>query len=352
MIIRGWRTGVGQAARLAVLSLVCVVTAGCSLGVRIGTGSNASAASRLPEPMIELRHPSRIVSTGLQISPMSQYPTLMVQSGSVSGRFILDTGGAGALIVTDTFLKAAGGKRIRNASANVNGTRYPLAVIPRLHIGDGLVLRDATCIVSNLDQMRQVCGGITIDGVLAIGMLQGLELDIDLPNRVAHFRPAHLREQPDGAVELRRPASHAGDPRPYAMVRIGDRDIPTLLDTGNYAAIDIPRSLFDPAGIALVDPRDSYGAAGFNSRPSVTQRGTLPMMMMAGITLHDAEAHIIPHDDVTEAVMGIAVLRHYRLIYNTHTRTTLLIGPAQMTGSAPGSEVVELVEEICRQRLR
>lgn len=348
-MVAGWFCKSIVVALAAMLSLVA---GGCTLDMRIGTGSTAMQATTLPEPTIELRHPSRVVSAGLQISPLSLYPTLMVRTSDTAGRFILDTGGAGALIVTERFLKQAGGRRLANTSTTINGTRYPLAVIPHLEIGDGLILRNATCIISDLDQMRRVCGDIAIDGVLTVGLLQGLELDIDLPNRVAHFRPAHLREQVAGAVELSRPASHAADPRPYAIVRVNGVNVPTLLDTGNYAAIDIPRSLFEPLGVALSQPRDSFGAAGFNSRPAVTQRGTLETIDLGDIALRDAEVHVIPHDEVTEAVIGIAVLQHYRIIYNTHTRTTLLIGAKELTAPAPSPQVVQLVETICRERLR
>jgi predicted aspartyl protease len=336
-------------ARLLMLLVPLLALPACSMHAGLGIGSPSSAA-RLPEAIVELHHPSRQVSTGLQISPLSEYPTLMIRGGDTAGRFLLDTGGAGAMIVTDAFLQRAGGGRVPT-SANINGSHYPMGVIPQLEIGDGLVIRNAACIVNDLAQMQQVCGGVAIDGVLTMGPLQGLELDIDVPNRVAHFRPAHLPQRPATTTELKRPSSHAGETRPYATLRVGDADIPALLDTGNYTAIDIPAHLFSAARTALGHGRASYGAAGFNSKASVTERGLVQRITLGPIILTNTQVHVIPHADVTEAVLGIAVLKHYRLIYNTHTRTTLLVGPNELSDAAPSAEVVQLVEEICRDRV-
>jgi len=334
-------------AHLCALWTALFLLGGCTVGA--DRRAHVGPDERLPETIIELHHPSRQVAVGLQVSPLSGYPTLLVRSGNAHGRFILDTGGAGALIVSESFLKHAGGKPLAGTVANVNGTTFPLAIIPQMEIGDGLVLRNVACIVGDLSQMQKVCGNLRIDGILTLGALQGLELDIHLPQRVVHFRPALQTEQPPDAILLERPSSHRTDARPFAVMRIGETALPTLLDTGNYTGIDIPAHLL--TGQKLIDARDSYGSAGFHSRAARTQRGRIEHMRLDGIALHHTAAQIIPHTEVSEAVLGIAVLQHYRIIYNTRSRTTLLLGPTELHDAGPNDEVVQLVEDICRRQL-
>jgi hypothetical protein len=342
---------------VAVLLFMSTGLAGCSFSLQLGSSADTSharsiSAKALSEAIVELDHPSGQVSTGLQISPLSGYPTVIVRSRGAAGRFVLDTGGAGTLIVTQAFLSEVGGKRVRNRQAVINGTRFAVAIIPKLTVGDRLILRNAPAIISELDQMRQVCGDVAIDGVLTGGMLKDLEIDIDMPNRVAHFRPAHMRQVPANAIPLRRPVGRSGDPRPFAIIRIGEADVPALLDTGNYVGIDIPEHLFAETGVTLDDARDSFGGAGFSSRPARTQRGRIAEMALGDITLTDTEAHVIPHADVTEAIIGTAVLRHFRLIHNGHTRTTLLVGPNEIDHASADPDVITLVERICREHVR
>ncbi len=297
-------------------------------------------------------HPPGTTDSGgvtIGVLPHTAYPTVEVRFGRSIGTFVLDTGGRDVAIVETTYLRESDRRSRAGRTVKVGRSRYTVRRLTGLTLAGRIALQPTDAIVTELDNLRGLVGN-NVHGWLTLAALEDKLLDIDLPNTRAWIGvPTSTKRPATTAPTLPRPTSHAHDPRPFVQLRIGDAVLPALIDTGSYDAIVLPRHLFDTTNSTLHNARQSFGEAGFGSIVAASQRGRVANASIGPIELRDVAVHVVPHSRPNYAVIGIPVLRHFRIIYNVPKRELRLIGPRRVVGATPNAKVVAYLEAMGTQ---
>ncbi len=167
-------------------------------------------------------------------------------------RFLIDTGSS-VTLVSPAFARRYPGRgtlagetpplRVRGAAGSV--VELPRSSVRRLELGDArfedveVLLYDCAPLSAHL--------GVAIDGVLGFPLFREVLLTLDYPGSRVVLRPATAETPIPGAVVPVDDASKT----PLIKVRLGERAIVALIDSGSDAGFSL-----NPVG---VDPRYAYG---------------------------------------------------------------------------------------------
>jgi hypothetical protein len=192
-------------------------------------------ADRRPQPAIsELE----VDEDGLAILRVDLHP-LGAEDRPRSFRFALDTGAA--LCVLDLSVPETlfwdDGARMRVRDCNGATSVMPLVSLKRVAVG-GLI-RDGVPAL-RLDLKKGPTGKFQdepVDGLLGMSFLDGTRFLLDMEQRQLHWWA------PAPASGLRLPLHYGPDKSPRVSLRVGDRDVDGLVDTGRLAGLGLPWSL-------------------------------------------------------------------------------------------------------------
>jgi hypothetical protein len=284
-------------------------------------------------------------------APVTGYPLLSVRVNGHPARFAFDTGGGRAILVSPLLVQSAELAVDPSAEARLNGRAYPSARILSLNAdGLGEVLRDESAAVVSLDTFSQICGE-RVDGVIgaaAFAKRSGGSFEVDFP-----WQRLRLGTRPPARHDVAISMPAATDPqsqgRPVAWLQVGEVRVPAVIDSCEYEAVQLPERVLAEAGVMLHDPRSSVGSSGFGGAAQASRRGRVSEMRLGGIIIRDAEVQVVPSGEPTgveKAVIGTAILRHYRVSFDASSGTVKFVGPLELRSPAPDAQVVQAAERI------
>jgi hypothetical protein len=285
-------------------------------------------------------------------APITVYPLFNARVNGHPARFAFDTGGGRAILVSPALVKLARLAVDPAAEARLNGRTYPSARLRGLNVdGLGDVVRDESAAVVSLDAFSRVCGE-RVDGIIGAAALakgSGGSFEIDFPRR-----RLRLGTPSSAANDVALPVPAAPDPqsqrRPFVWLQLGKARVPAVIDSCELEAVQLPERCITTSGVALNDARSTLGSSGFGGAAQASRRGRLPEMRLGEIVIHDAEVLVVPSADsapaVEKAVIGMAILRDYRIAFDASAGTVTFFGPRALKSPAPTGRAVRTAEGI------
>lgn len=336
----------------ARLALVALLAPAFVLIVSQGCASQRGASVTSPDNAVLAVDSRAAGEAKLEFLAPANYPVVTVYGNRTSGRMIFDTGGNGTILITMPFLFRLGDNVSQPRIVQIGNQQQQLYGVSGLSLGPTMGLGDMPAIMTGLEGISLVCGDRPLDGVLTVTGLSNLDVDADLPNAVLRLRPANdstdFGAGVKDAIKVDRPIGRGQDDRPFAVLKLGTRDVPALMDTGSYDAFTIPEQFLVNSGITLENERSSVGTGGFNTPPQRSRRGTIPVLKLGPITVRNAQVNVVPHN-MPEVVVGAPVVNHYRMLFNMRTRNLYLAGPRELESPAVHPDVLKRVEGISAQ---
>lgn len=203
------------------------------------------------------------------------------------GNFILDTGNATALLVERTAFVGQLRTATRHPSGRGSTGTVALQDLPVISFQFGAARYTGfTANALSLAAVRSYTGGNVL-GVIGSGLLRDYEVVIDYPHQRVSFYSLHTRQQAPRpfvrrdslAFVLRRGA-------PIATGYVGKVSVSLLLDTGasvNQLDATLCQTLAPSERPATTGSEQNTGANGHHQ---ITQRGTLPNLLLGSNTWH------------------------------------------------------------------
>lgn len=221
--------------------LICIAAAamllllaGCQIAPR---DSTRPARTKLAAPLV--------------VVPVEQYGHALIVTSSWDRHgpyhFLIDTGSS----LTHVSPELANRYRVKNApptgippvrvrSANGDITELPTTVIEQIDLGDAhfedvpVSIYDCSALSAHF--------GIKIDGILGFSLFRDTRLTLDYPQSRVILAPAKSNALVPGTTL---PSTNAQG-LPFVPVRLGDREIAMLVDSGSDATLNL-----DPTGLNL-----------------------------------------------------------------------------------------------------
>ena len=231
--------------------------------------------------------------------------------------FLVDTGASKTLITPALAKRYPGRERlatmppVRVVGADGIATELPPASLRRLELGDArfddvpALIYDCAPLTAHL--------GVKIDGVLGFPLFRETLLTLDYPGSRIVLQPMTVTTPIPGTVI----AFDDSQKTPLVRLRIGDRLVTTLIDSGSDAAFSL-----NPAGLDLhylVPPRPG-ATIGTLSGDRVQRIGRLAATVSIGD--HLFEEPIVDLTDELTAIGG-GVLRNFAVTFDQeHDRVT------------------------------
>lgn len=300
---RGARHGPGLRRRLGGLlawGAGLLLLAGCSAGSFRSQAPQPGRAT-FASPLVEL--PAQAVGNFLLIE------TKWDRFGPY--RFLVDTGSS-VTLVSPTLVRRYPGKgglppsapplRVRGAEGSV--VELPRGSLRRLELGEvrfedvEVLIYDCAALSAHL--------GVQVDGVLGFPLFREALLTLDYPGNRVLLRPASSELPVPGAVV---PFDDARK-TPVVRVRLGERSLMALIDSGSDAAFSL-----NPVG---VNPRFASGPAeGAVVGTIAGERLQRVGRLEEGLVLGDQvfERPIVDLSDELSAIGG-GVLRHFMVTFD------------------------------------
>jgi hypothetical protein len=334
------RARVARVIRASAVAATLFVAASNVIGCTAGRDA-ASGESRFIAGVI-----------GFEPAPITVYPLFNARVNGHPARFAFDTGGGRAILVSPALVKLARLPVDRAVEARLNGRAYPSARLRGLNVdGLGDVVRDESAAVVALDAVSLVCGE-RVDGIIGAAALakgSGGSFEIDFPRRRLRLgTPSPAAND----VSLSVPA--APDPqsqrRPFVWLQLGKARVPAVIDSCELEGVQLPDRCLTTSGVVLNDARSTVGSSGFGGGAQASRRGRLLEMRLGEIVIHDAEVLVLPSADsapaAEKAVIGMAILRDYRIAFDASAGTVTFFGPRALKSPAPTTRAVRTAEGI------
>lgn len=281
-----------------ILALVGLALGGCSA---VGWRPSAPPPGRttLALPWVEL--PARRVGAYL----------ILETKGDRQGpyRFLIDTGSSVTLATPALVRRLPGpartdAPRVRVAGADGTVAELPAAALGQLQLGDArfenvpVLVHDCAALSAHL--------GLRIDAVLGFPLFRDTLLTLDYPRSRVVLRPAETTALPPGSV------LPFDDSRktPLIPLRVGERSVTVLIDSGSDAAFSL-----NPAGLdlAYAEPPRPGGAVA-------TLAGDRPQRIarLAGELRLGEQVFQRPVVDLTDELssLGAGALRHFAVTFD------------------------------------
>lgn len=300
----GWRAG-----GLIVL-LAGLVLSGCT----------AVTSRRPPQPGQTTLASPRVILPAQKVGNYLLIETKWDRNGPY--RFLIDTGSS-VTLVTPALARRypgrdpqlAGAPRVRVAAADGRLTELPQGSLRRLDLGDArfadvpVLLYDCAALSAHL--------GVRIDGVLGFPLFRETLLTMDYPGQRVVIEPARAAPQPPGTTVP------FDDSRktPLITVRLGDRSLVTLIDSGSDAFFTL-----NPIGVV---PQFAFGptvgaTVGTLSGDHTQMIGRLD----ESLTIGD-QTFTQPIVEITDelSTVGGGLLQHFSVTFDQlHDRVTFRRG--------------------------
>jgi hypothetical protein len=141
---------------------------------------------------------------------------------------------------------------------------------------------------------------------------------------------------------------------------VGDKRVEVLLDTADYG-VSIPAWLLEGNGLRLKGARPSF--TSYRERAYEAIRGTAGELRLSEFTIRSAEVTAIqlgrPRGFVGPgnnrdpgAIIGMAVLKHWTLIYDPRSKPLSIVGPRVVENVAPDPRAAKLEEDASRAAMQ
>lgn len=172
--------------------------------------------------------------------------------------FIIDTGSA-ATVVTPNLVKrygTASGGNVRVSSAEGDILELPSATLSRLELGEAR-FEDVPVLVYDLAALSAHLG-IRIDGLLGFPLFRETRLTLDYPNSRVLLEPVDATALPPGIVVPFDDHKRI----PLIKLRLGDRNLFALIDSGSDATLSLNPVGLDAAFVSPPRPGATIGTLG------------------------------------------------------------------------------------------
>ncbi len=220
--------------------------------------------------------------------------------------FIIDTGSA-ATVVTPNLVKrygTAAGGNVRVSSAEGDILELPSATLSRLELGDAR-FEDVPVLVYDLAALSAHLG-IRIDGLLGFPLFRETRLTLDYPNSRVLLEPADAAALPPGIVV----PFDDHKKIPLIKLRLGDRHLFTLIDSGSDATLSV-----NPVGldVPFASPPRAGATIGTLGGDHPQQIGRLAEDVILGTYVLQR-----PIVDLTNelAAIGGGILKHFTVTFD------------------------------------
>jgi hypothetical protein len=138
--------------------------------------------------------------------------------------------------------------------------------------------------------------------------------------------------------------------RPFVWLQLGKARVPAVIDSCELEGVQLPDRCLTTSGVVLNDARSTVGSSGFGGGAQTSRRGRLLEMRLGEIVIHDAEVLVLPSADsapaAEKAVIGMAILRDYRIAFDASAGTVTFFGPRALKSPAPTTRAVRTAEGI------
>jgi hypothetical protein len=309
----------------------------------LGCTARPSAASKEP----------RSINGEMAFEPalLTGYPLFNACVNGHSARFAFDTGGGRAILVSPALVESACLAVDHAAEARLNGRAYPSARIRSLGVQESVeVVHEESAAVVPLGTFSQICGE-RVDGIIgatAFAKAFGGSFEIDFPRKRLRLGTRPPRAD-DVAILMAAAPDPASQRRPFVWLQLGEARVPAVIDSCEYEAVQLPERVLATSGVALNDARPSVGSSGFGGAARASRRGRVPEMQLGEVVIRDAEVQVVPSAEsaaAEKAVIGMAILRYYRVAFDASVGSVTLVGPRELKSPAPDRRVVHAAERI------
>jgi len=305
------------------------------------TSSASTESPNQPNERREMRLPTLRFPAGKDFVevPFEVDSNLMVIPVSVNGsrplRYVLDTGGQGALLynstVADTLnLKISGTVQVRGTGGGGAATQASVVEGITFNIG-GIELSDASLVVRRLPSGSGFMA--SQDGVIGRPVFGNLVVEVDWEKKVVRFyEPAKYNYSGTGAIL---PLTFDEGGRPYTMAAVaaaGDKSVPVKLvvdtggshalslDVGSNAEIKLPEG----AVKTVLGMGASGEVTGYTARVKNFQLGNY-LLKDIPTSFPDASAGTAGIAG-RQGNLGAGVLRRFKVIYD-YSRKRMIVEP-------------------------
>jgi hypothetical protein len=326
-----------------------LLTAGCCLVILL-----ASCASDSHTASSSTARGTSAAEIPFTPAPITGYPLIDVQVNGHPSRFAFDTAGGQALIIAPELVIAAQLPVDPLADARVNGKIFPSARLPGISIGTlGEVVGPTSAAVVPLGGFSKMCGQ-RVDGIVgaaALNIRSAGAFEIDFPrHRLRLMSSSSSSHGEPKSVTARLPT--LPDPqthdRPFVLLHLGDKRVPAIVDSCEYETVQVPEGVFADSGLELSDARSSVTTSAFGAAPLQGRRGRIKQMSLGDVTIRSAEVQILPASAgaSNRALIGTAILRHYRVSFDPAAGTLTLTGPRELRSPSPSPRAVETAKRL------
>jgi hypothetical protein len=309
MTVRRAVPGLRRAAIVPGLfsTAVALLIAGCSGG---GSTKPPVVPGRAKLPVAEVSLPAQLIGNLLIIEAKGD------RQGPL--RFLIDTGSS-VNLVTPALARRFPGRNLpgtapalRVAGADGSVAELPRASLPRLELGAfrfeevDVLLHDCAGLSAHL--------GIPLDGVLGFPLFREVLLTLDYPRGRVVLRPARTAPALPGVVV---PFDDARK-TPLVTVRLGDRSLVALIDSGSDACFSL-----NPVGLAPV-----YTAGPRPGATVQTLAGEHPQLLarLADPLSLGGHEFVRPIVELTDELssLGGGFLRHFTVSFDQQRDRVIL----------------------------
>lgn len=290
----------GPRGRGAALALALLALGGCALpGLRREPVPPGRTSFAVPEVTV----PARLLGQLLVVETR--------WGGAGPFRFLVDTGSS-VTLVTPALARRFPGRavspgpapRLRVRGAAGGSVELPRASLRRLELG-GAVFEEVEVLLHDCAPLSAHLG-LPIDGILGFPLFREVLLTLDYPGSRLVLRPASAATRIPGTAV---PAD-AGGRTPLIPVRLGERSLLVLLDSGSAAGFSLNPVGLEPRYTVPPRPGAVLGTLA-GEHPQRVARLAEPLVVAGQVF---AEPVVDLTDELSS--LGGAVLRHFSVTFD------------------------------------
>lgn len=246
-------------------------------------------------------------------------------------RFLIDSGSTLSLVSprVAAFARQEPGATVSTRTPDGDRVQLPRVTLPRLALGAATLVELPAGVHAFDDLSHQL--GVRVDGVLGLPVFRDVLLTLDYPGGRLGLDPRGALER--GAQNVR--DAYYGAGVPLTAVRVGQRDVMALIDSGSDGALALDASVSVPLTAA---PRHGgLRATLAGDRPSEISRAAADLRIGAQVVRR-------PIVEFTGGIpaLGGDVLRNFSVCFDQRRSLIGFAGAAATVPEAPGRRSIGL----------
>jgi len=274
----------------------------------------------------------KLAELPLRIGP-ALHPTVIVEIDGRPVNMVLDTGATDTLVFSSALERT--GLQIDRTQHGMSSGIGGLSKIEVLRAKEVTLGGHSATVqfIAVAPFELPSAGGATIDGILGLQPLGQFDIDLDLPSRRlalyrARYCPTGAPPWNDPGHLVPRPANAPFNHLPYAPIRVNGRDLLGLLDTGAYS-VALNRQVAPGIGLTEADimSKPQNIGIGASNNPVEIRRHRFERVEFLGLAAHNPELDIIDLGNGADVLIGMPILREFRVWIPVQGGKIYLSGP-------------------------